>query len=657
MKILVTSALPYANGNIHLGHLAGAYLPSNIYVRYQRLKKRDVVHICGTDEHGVPITITADREKKSPREIVDRYHESIRKSFEDFGINFDNFSRTSLPLHHRFSQNFFLKIYEKGFIYPKETKQFYCPKCDRFLADRYVLGTCPHCQAGEARGDQCEACGRWLEPSNLENPRCQICGTSPRERITTHWYFKLSHFDRPLREWLATKTHWRDNVKRFCEGWFKEGLEDRPITRDLTWGVPVPLSEAQGKVLYVWFEAPIGYISATIEWAEKIGEPEAWKKYWLDPETTMVHFIGKDNIVFHALVWPAMLMAHGDYILPSEIPANEFLNIESAKISTSRGHAIWLPDYLKEFAPDPLRYCLTINAPEGRDADFTWADFKAKNNNELADVLGNFINRCAAFVKKYYNGHIPTASTFDERANCLIKVIEESPDKIGQLIERFELKKAMKEIMNIAQEGNRYFDHEEPWIARKTNPLHCERTMYVCMKLVSMLQVVLEPFLPFTSARIGKMLKSKERTWDEAKSAMLPSELGEIEILFPKIETISVGKHEENMNSVPEISIEEFKKANLRVARIVKAERLPGAEKLLKLEVEIGGELRPIVAGIAKNYTPEDLIGKYVVVVYNLKPAKIFNTESKGMLLAAVNGDQVVILTPDRPIDTGSRVS
>jgi len=546
MKILVTSALPYANGEIHLGHLAGAYLPSNIYVRYQRLKKRDVIHMCGTDEHGVPITITAEKEKKPPKEVVDRYNESIKKSFEDFGINFDNFSRTTLPLHYRFSQNFFLKIYEKGFIYPKETKQLYCPKCERFLADRYILGTCPHCQAADARGDQCEACGRWLEPFNLIGPRCRICGIAPKERITTHWYFKLSAFDKPLREWLATKAHWKDNVKRFCEGWLKEGLEDRPITRDLAWGVPVPLGEAGGKVLYVWFDAPIGYISATIEWSENIGEPEAWKKYWTDPETKLVHFIGKDNIVFHALVWPAMLMAHGDYILPAEIPANEFLNFESAKISTSRGHAIWLPDYLKESAPDPLRYCLTINAPETRDSEFTWADFKAKNNNELADVLGNFINRCAAFVKKYYDGHIPTASTFDEQANRLIKVVEESPEKIGQLIEKFELKKAMKEIMNIAQEGNRYFDHEQPWIARKTNPLHCERSMYVCMKLVSMLQVVLEPFLPFTSAKMGKMLKSKDRTWDEAKGAVLPSELGEVEILFPKIETISIGKPKEN---------------------------------------------------------------------------------------------------------------
>ncbi len=542
MKILVTSALPYANGEIHLGHLAGCYLPSNIYVRYQRLRRRDVVHICGSDEHGVPITITAETKKKTPKEVVDQYHASIKKSLEDFGIGFNNFSRTTLPLHYKFSQNFFLKIYEKGYIYPKETKQLYCQTCDRFLADRYILGTCPHCDAEDARGDQCESCGRWLEPFNLIKPRCKVCGSAPRDRITTHWYFRLSKFQQPLKEWLATKSHWKENVNRFCEGWLKEGLEDRPITRDLMWGVPVPLGEAAGKTLYVWFDAPIGYISSTIEWSENIGEPEAWRKYWMDPDTKLVHFIGKDNIVFHALVWPAMLMAHGEYVLPAEIPANEFLNFESAKISTSRGHAVWLPDYLKEFSPDPLRYCLTINAPETRDADFTWGEFKAKNNNELADVLGNFINRCLAFVKKYYNGHIPTTSTFDDRANRMIKIVEDAPDRIGGLIERFEFKKAMKEIMNVAHEGNRYFDHEEPWIARKTNPLYCERTMYVCMKVVSMLQVVLEPFLPFSAVRIGKMLKVKERAWDEAGSALLPAELDEIEILFPKFETEDVKK-------------------------------------------------------------------------------------------------------------------
>ncbi|MEO0225457.1 MAG: methionine--tRNA ligase [candidate division WOR-3 bacterium] len=657
MRILVTSALPYANGEIHFGHLAGAYLPADIYVRYQRLKKRDVIYICGTDEHGVPITITADREKKTPREIVDRYFESIKKSFEDFGIKFDNFSRTTLPLHYKFSQNFFLKIYEKGYIFPKETKQFYCPNCQKFLADRYILGTCPHCSAQDARGDQCEACGRWLEPFNLIDPHCQICNTTPKERITTHWYFKLSAFDSQLREWLATKTHWKDNVKKFCDGWLKEGLEDRPITRDLSWGVPVPLSEAVGKVLYVWFDAPIGYISSTIEWAENMGEPEAWKRYWLDPETKLVHFIGKDNIVFHALVWPAMLMAHGDYILPTEIPANEFLNIESAKISTSRGHAIWLPDYLKEFAPDPLRYYLTINAPETRDSDFTWQDFKIKHNNELANVLGNFVNRSMAFVTKYYNRHIPTSSNFDDRAGRMVKIIEEAPDAIGKMIEHFEFKKAMKEIMNIAHEGNKYFDHDEPWNMRKTSPLYCERTIYVCMKLISMLQVIIEPFLPFTAQKIASALKLKDRTWDEAKTAILPGELGEVEILFPKIETITLQKPKEVKELIPEITLEEFKKVDLRVAKILKAENVTGTEKLMKMEVEVGNETRQIVAGIARNYKAEELVGKYIVIVYNLKPARIFNVESKGMLLAAVKGDEVILISPEKPIDPGAKIS
>ena len=379
-RILVTSALPYANGSIHLGHLAGCYLPADIYTRYQRLRGRDVLHICGTDEHGVPITLRGEKEGITPREIVDRYYEEIKESFESFGIHFDNFSRTSLPLHHKIAQEFFLEVYQKGYIVSKSQVQFYCTNCKRYLADRYIEGICPYCKAENARGDQCEVCGKWLEPVKLIHPKCKVCGRTPEPRETQHWFFKLGDFQKDLEKWIREKTQWKENVLRFCEGWFREGLEERAITRDLSWGVPVPLKEAKDKVIYVWFEAPIGYISSTVEWAEKMGDPEAWRPYWFDPETKLVHFIGKDNIVFHAIVWPGMLLAHGGYILPSEIPANEFLNIKGEKISTSRNWAIWLKDVLNAFPPDILRYTLAINAPENRDTDFSWKDFQRRNN-------------------------------------------------------------------------------------------------------------------------------------------------------------------------------------------------------------------------------------------------------------------------------------
>jgi len=667
VKLLVTSALPYANGEIHFGHLAGAYLPADIYVKYQRLKGSDVLFICGSDEHGVPITIAAQQAGMSPKELVDRYHPSIKNSFEKFGIEFDNYSRTSLPLHYATVQNFFQKIHQQGFITPKTTYQLYCSHCKMFLADRYVEGICPNCGAHGARGDQCEQCGKWLEPFELIEARCKICGATPVRRETTHWFFLLSKFESRLKEWLASKSNWKPNVLRFCEGWLKRGLVDRPITRDLSWGVPVPLPEASGKVFYVWFDAPIGYISSTIEWAEKNNNPARWKEYWQDPKTRLIHFIGKDNIVFHAIVWPAMLMAHGDFILPAEIPANEFLNLEGAKLSTSRNWAIWLPDYLHNYPADPLRYALAVNLPENRDVDFTWADFHSRNNNELADVLGNFINRVAVFIKKYYAGRVPVHTGYDEKSSEIIKIINDLPEKIGRLIDSFQIKDATREMMGLAAIGNRYFDYSTPWRTINDAPEKCARTMSVCAKIVSALEILTYPFLPFTSRKIGKMLNLGKRKWADAANPAIPSELGEIEILFEKFPEEIVIKERAKLTKeqkIPEIkkgttmiTIEEFKKLDLRVARIKSAEPVFGTTKLVKLIVDLGNEERQIVAGIGNAYRPEILIGKLIIIVANLQPAKIRGVESFGMLLAAVDENKTSLVIPEQEVNPGTPVS
>ncbi|MGC9110486.1 MAG: methionine--tRNA ligase [candidate division WOR-3 bacterium] len=667
MKLLVTSALPYANGEIHFGHLAGAYLPADIYVKYHRLKGSDVLFICGSDEHGVPITIAAQQAGISPKELVDRFHPSIKNSLEKFGIEFDNYSRTSLPLHHDTVQNFFLRIYQQGFIEPKATTQLYCPRCQMFLADRYVEGICPNCGAIGARGDQCEQCGKWLEPFELIDAHCKICGSTPQRRETTHWFFLLSKFESRLREWLATKSNWKPNVMRFCEGWFKKGLADRPITRDLSWGVPVPLPEAKGKVFYVWFDAPIGYISSTKEWAERFACPDRWQDYWFDSQTKLVHFIGKDNIVFHAIVWPAMLMAHGEFVLPAEIPANEFLNLEGAKLSTSRNWAIWLPDYLRNFPADPLRYALAVNLPENRDVDFTWADFHSRNNNELADVLGNFVNRVAIFIKKYYNGIVPNVVREDEKSAEIIQILREMPQKIGSLIESFQIKDATREMMTLAAIGNRYFDHSAPWRTIREDRGKCDRAIATCVRIVSALEIITYPFLPFTSRKIGRMLKLGKRKWNEASVPAVPSELAEVEILFQKLpeeiilrERAKLGKNQEVPSTKKEaamITIDDFKKIELRIGRIKSAEAVPGTSKLVKLIVDLGSEERQIVAGIGGAYQPDNLIGKQVAVVTNLQPAKIRGVESYGMLLAAVDGARIALVVPDQEVQAGTPVA
>ncbi len=541
-RVLVTAALPYANGPIHLGHLAGAYLPADVYVRYQRLKRRQVLFICGTDEHGVPITIAAEAKGVSPKEVVDYWHEDHKQSFARFGISFDRFSRTSLPVHHRTAQDFFLRLYQAGYLVERAVEQYFCPTCSRFLADRYVEGRCPKCGADGARGDQCERCGSSLSPTDLIEPYCKVCGGRPELRPSTHLFLRLQAFQERLERWLAGKKNWKDNVLNYCRGWFAEGLEDRAVTRDLPWGVPVPLAGYEGKVIYVWFEAPIGYISATKDWAQSIGEPERWREWWLSPETRLVHFIGKDNIVFHAILWPAMLMGHGEFILPDEIPANEFLNIAGAKLSTSRNYAVWLRQYLERFDPDPLRYWLAANAPETKDADFTWEDFRQRNNGELADILGNFVNRTLAFAHAKFGGKVPATSTLSAADSQMLRLLEEAPGTIGELLERFELRRAAAALMDLARAANKYFNDQEPWLTFASDRARCATTINVCLQIVRTLAVLQSPFLPFSAARLWRMLglrgQVEEEQWDEAGKVRLAAghPLSAPEILFRKIE-------------------------------------------------------------------------------------------------------------------------
>lgn len=665
MKALVTAALPYANGDIHLGTLAGSNLPADIYSRYLRLRGVDVLHICGTDEHGVAITIQAEREGISPRALADKYYERISKGFSDFGIQFDNFSRTSKPLHHKTAQQFFLNLHEKGLFELKAVDQFFCDKCTRFLPDRYVEGVCPYCNSDAARGDQCESCGRWLEPSQLVEPRCQVCGQTPTLTSTEHWFFKLSLFQERLQEWIETKGDWKENVRNFCRSLLKEGLRDRAITRDLTWGVPVPLEEAQGKVLYVWFENLIGYISSTIEWAQRTGDENRWQDYWKDSSCKTVHFIGKDNIIFHAINWPAMIMAHGEYVLPSDIPANEFMTLGGKKISTSRNWAVWLPDYLERFEPDPMRYALTMNAPESGDSDFTWEDFQLRNNNELADVFGNFVNRSLGFVHGFLGGRIPSARNLAPDDVRFDELIASSPSKVGELIEKFQFRKALKELMALAAQANRYFDYSKPWETRKSNHQKCETTLGLCCKLTGAFSVMIEPFLPFTSEKIRQMLKIEATEWSRIPEVTLAGvQIAKPVPLFTKFtdETIQAeigrlqasGPGKSADSSVP---FSDFAKLDLRVAQVISAERVKGADKLLLLKLSVGEEQVEVVAGIAQQYGPEELIDKKLVLVYNLEPAIIRGVESRGMILAASNQDQLVLIVPDHDIPPGSKIT
>jgi methionyl-tRNA synthetase len=677
-KILVTSALPYANGPLHLGHLAGAYIPADIYVRYQRMKGHDVLFICGTDEHGVPITLTAEKEGVEPGEIVDRYHENIRDSFERLGMSFDNFSGTARPIHHKTSQEIFLKLHEKGFIEQREVTQLECPKCERALPDRFVEGLCPSCGADGARGDQCDTCGKWLEPSALIEPRCKICGTPPVVATTDHWFFKLKAMQPQLEEWIAQHPGWKDNVRNFCKGWFETGLEDRPITRDIAWGVPVPLPEAEGKVLYVWFDAPIGYISSTKEWAENQGNPDRWKDYWLDPETEMVHFIGKDNIVFHAIVFPATLMAHGDYVLASEIPANEFLNLEGRQLSTSRNWAVWVPDYLEMFPPDPLRYAIARNAPETRDTDFTWKDFQAKNNDELADILGNLINRSLTFAGRFFDGKVPALGALGDADRRILRVIEEAGSRVGACLERFAVRDALRELIASAKEGNRYFDEKQPWATRKTDLADCGTTLHLSLQLVRVLAAMMQPFLPFSAEKTWRMLGLEgdvsTASWDDIGCERLTSghPIGELEILFSKIEDSVIEEQIEKLRTASagagtgeetpsetkvssEISIDDLGAVEIKVGRIQSAEAVEGKPEVMVLTVDLGSGPARVVARIDKPFSPGELAGQQIVVAANIR-AGVQGLPSEGLALTIRGPEGTVFVSPDREVAEGTKI-
>jgi methionyl-tRNA synthetase len=682
-RYMVTSALPYANGPIHLGHLAGAYLPADIFVRYCRLKKRDVVYICGSDEHGVPILLRARSENTSPQEIVDRYHAMIKKSFAAFGMSFDYYGRTSAKIHHETSQDFFIKLAQKNIFELKTEKQLFDPEANMFLADRFVRGTCPVCGYEDAYGDQCEKCGSSLSPSDLKNPRSAITNAKPVLKETTHWYLPLEKFQPRLEEWIGRHPEWRPNVLGQIKSWFKEGLKNRAVTRDLPWGVPIPAEvaekasvDASGKVLYVWFDAPIGYISATREWAIAKGKPDLWKEYWQGENSKLFHFIGKDNIVFHCLIFPAMLMAHGDYVLPENVPANEFLNLEGNKLSTSRNYAVWLDDFLKKFEADSLRYSLTMNLPETRDADFSWKEFQARHNNELADILGNFINRTFTFVDKYFDGKIPEAGDYDEMDKELMNKLGVARDEVGKAIDNFQFKESLKRTMDFCRFANKYFNDKEPWNTRVADPTKCAVTLNLCAQVASSMAILINPILPFTSQRIWNIIdlpgEVDDASWGSIGDTPLKSGhlIGDLEILFTKIDDSVIQEEVERLRNVQLqmekekdniledlISIEEFKKVELRTAKVLEAENIPKADKLLKLKINLGDEERQLVAGIAQHYAPQELIGKTIIVVTNLQPATIRGVESQGMLLAVEDGDRLTLLTTEKEAVPGKRVS
>lgn len=656
-KIIVTGALPYANGPIHIGHLAGVYLPADIYTRFLRKKNKDVIYICGTDENGVPITISAEKEGISPEDLVKRYHKIINESLEKLGVEFDNFSGTSRKIHHDLSQRVFLELYENGFIEAKISKEFYCENCKKFLPDRYVEGTCPYCDFEEARGDSCDSCGSWLEADQLINPRCKLCGAKPIKKETKHWYLLLDKFQGKLEKWIEKK-NWRKTVKSYLKGWLKEGLRPRPITRDLEWGVPVPLDDApEDKVLYVWFDAPLGYISSTIEWAEKIGQPDKWKEYWQDPNTTLIHFIGKDNIVFHGIIWPAVIMGTREFTLPDEIPANEYLNLEGRQISTSRNWAIWLHEYLEKFEPDFLRYYLCSIMPETRDSEFKWKEFQERNNQELINNFGNFVNRTLKFIDKYNKGIIPGPRELSKEDKEMLSEVNSIIDKLETSLSKFNFRQAIRLWMKISTTGNRYYDQMKPWENREKNPDRMATTIYLCSHLIHVLATIGKLFVPFSAKKIFSYLKLEEKEWARLKEIEVPGDhkTGKIEPLFKKIEDSDIEKQLRRL-TMAHVTIDDFTQMGLKVGVVEKVEDIQGADKLYKLTVNTG-EKRTIVAGVKQQYTPEQLQNKKILVITNLEPATIRGITSEGMLLAANAGDKISIITPDDDVPAGSKVS
>ncbi|MFO7979058.1 MAG: methionine--tRNA ligase [Bacteroidales bacterium] len=677
-RYTITSALPYANGPVHIGHLAGVYVPSDIYARYQRLMGRDVLFIGGSDEHGVPITIKARNEKTTPQQVVDKYHTMIKESFEKFGISFDVYSRTSAPVHHETAAAFFKKLYDKGKFIEKETEQYYDVENQQFLADRYITGTCPHCSYEKAYGDQCENCGTSLNPTDLINPRSVLSGNAPQLKKTRHWFLPLDEYEPMLRKWILEghKDDWKPNVYGQCKSWLDQGLHPRAVTRDLDWGVKVPLESAAGKVLYVWFDAPIGYISATREWGEAHGRE--WEQYWKSDDSKLVHFIGKDNIVFHCIIFPVMLQAEGSYILPENVPANEFLNLEGDKISTSRNWAVWLHEYLEEFPgqQDVLRYVLCAAAPETKDNDFTWKDFQARNNNELLAIYGNFVNRTMVLTHKYFEGKVPAAGPLTPEDQATLEAIGAFPASIAQSLEKYRFREALASLMNLARLGNKYLTDAEPWKIFKQDPARVQTILNISLQLCANLAVLSEPFLPFTTAKLKDMLNLQEATWAQAGAATLLSEghsLKEPTLLFTRIEDDQIQQQvdkllktkEENSSQAQElppakelVSFEDFSQLDIRVSTILAAEKVAKTKKLLKLKVDTGLDQRTIVSGIAEYFTPEAIIGKKVLVLVNLKPREIKGISSHGMILMGQNPEGVLgFVQPDEFLANGSPVS
>ncbi len=680
-RYTITAALPYTNGPIHIGHLAGVYVPADIYSRFLRLKGNDVAYICGSDEHGVAIPMRAKKEGVTPTEIIDKYHAIIKQSFEDFGISFDNYSRTSNKIHHETASEFFKKMYADGEFIEEVSEQLYDAEADQFLADRFVIGTCPKCGNEESYGDQCEKCGTSHNATDLINPKSAITGNVPVLKQTKHWFLPLDKHEPFLREWILEghKNDWKANVLGQVKSWIDDGLRPRAVTRDLDWGIPVPVEGAEGKVLYVWFDAPIGYISSTKEWAAREGKN--WEDYWKNEDTKLVHFIGKDNIVFHCIIFPSMLKAHGDYILPENVPANEFLNLEGNKLSTSKNWAVWLHEYLEEFPgqQDVLRYTLTANAPENKDNDFTWKDFQAKNNNELVAVFGNFINRVAVLTNKYYDGVVPAPNEFTELDEDVLEQLQQFPDIIEKSIQRYRFREASQEFMNVARLGNKYLADEEPWKLVKTDEERVKTIMYVALQIATALSVLSEPFLPFTSEKLKGILKTDPNLgWNDIteKDTLLPEghkiQEGKPELLFSKIEDKTIEAQLEKLEATKKaneaankavepqkdtIEFDDFTKMDIRIGTILEAEKVAKTKKLLKLKVDVGIDVRTIVSGIAESFSPEDIVGQQVTVLCNLAPRKIRGVESQGMILMTDAEDgSLAFVEPQQKVKNGGQV-
>ncbi|MEQ9265626.1 MAG: methionine--tRNA ligase [Balneolaceae bacterium] len=655
-RILVTSALPYANGPLHLGHLAGAYLTADLYVRYKRLTGAEVAYICGSDEHGVPITIAAEKEGVNPQDIVDRFHEMNKKTFSEFGISFDYYGRTSSKVHHETSQEIFTHLYDKGFFKKKTEQQLYDSKADMFLPDRYVKGTCPNCGFEEAYGDQCENCGTSLSPTELINPLSALSGEKPELKETEHWYMPLGDIQPKFEKWVKTRENWKPNVMGQVKSWLQDGLADRAATRDLSWGVPVPLDEAKGKVLYVWFDAPIGYISATKEWAIENGKPEGWKNFWKNEDTELYHFIGKDNIVFHCIMFPIVLMEHGDYVMPKNVPANEFLNLEGKKLSTSRGWAVWLHEYLEEFEPDLLRYALGATLPESKDSDFSWKDFQARVNNELAAILGNFVFRSLSFTSKFADGKVPELVNPSDLDLNALKAISDQKTKVTNAYEAFRFKEAIAESINLARAGNKYFTESEPWKTRNSDPQACANALHVSLQICAALSILMEPVLPESMKKLRTQLGlSSEVSWENISTDSLKvgTAIDSSEVLFTKVEDEQINAQIKKLEDAAEaldpasdfpalkenIEFGDFMKLDLRAGEILSAAKIEKSDKLLMLSVDIGIEKRTIVSGIAKHVDMDKLIGQKVCVVANLAPKKLMGVESQGMILMAEDSE------------------